>query len=85
MQPDIAYAVHKLTLYTANPTLEHHSTLKQILRYLKGTTTYDITYKRQKYTQTPLIGYANTGFANADEKKLTTSTCFLSTGGAVTW
>ena len=36
MQPDITYAVHKLASYTANPTLEHHSTLKRILRYLKG-------------------------------------------------
>ena len=45
MRPDITNAVHQLTSYTANPTLEHHSALKRILRYLKGTTTYGITYK----------------------------------------
>ena len=66
MQPDIAYAVHKLASYTANPTLEHHSALKRILRYLKGTTTYGITYKRQIYTQTPLIGYMDAGFTNTE-------------------
>ena len=85
MQPDITYMVHKLSLYTANPTLEHYSALKQILRYLKGTTIYDIIYKRQTYTQTPLIGYADSGFANTEEKKSMTGTYFLSAGGAVTW
>ena len=82
---DIAYAVHKLASYTANPTLEHYFTLKGILRYLKGTIMYDITYKQQIYTQTPLIGYVNAGFTNAEQKKSITGTCFLSAGGAVTW
>ena len=77
--------MHKLASYTANPTLEHYFTLKWILRYLKGTTTYGITYKQQIYTQTPFIGYTDAGFTNVEQKKSTTDTCFLSAGGAVTW
>ena len=41
---DISFAVNKLAAYTANPSLQHHSTLKQILRYLAGTKTLGITY-----------------------------------------
>jgi len=40
---DISYAVNKLATYTANPGLQHHSALKQILRYLIGTKTLGIT------------------------------------------
>jgi len=37
--PDIAYVVNRLASYTANPSLQHHTALKWILRYLAGTKT----------------------------------------------
>jgi len=43
-RPDISYAINKLAAYTANPSLQHHSALKWILRYLVGTKTLRITY-----------------------------------------
>jgi len=36
-QPDIAYAINKLTTYTTNPSLQHVGILKCILCYLAGT------------------------------------------------
>src|SRR5882762_9491045 len=45
-QPDISYAINKLGSYTANPSLEHYGSLKQILRYLAGTRDYGITYRK---------------------------------------
>src|ERR1700720_4105 len=45
-RPDISYAVNKLGLYTANPSLEHYGSLKCISRYLAGTREYGITYKK---------------------------------------
>src|SRR5882762_5506472 len=45
-RPDISYAVNKLGLYTANPSLEHYRSLKPILRYLAGTRDYGITYRK---------------------------------------
>ena len=41
---DISYAVNKLATYTANPGLQHHSAIKQILRYPAGMKTLKITY-----------------------------------------
>jgi hypothetical protein len=43
-QPDIAYAVNKLAAYTTNPSVQHYTALKWILRYLAGTKTLGITY-----------------------------------------
>ena len=44
MRLDISYAVNKLAIYTANPGLQHHSTLKWVLRYLVGTKTLGVAY-----------------------------------------
>ena len=34
--PDIIYAMNRLGTYTANPSMQHYSALKQILRYLSS-------------------------------------------------
>jgi hypothetical protein len=43
-RPDIAYAVNRLAAYTANPSMQHSTALKHLLRYLVGTKAYGITY-----------------------------------------
>jgi hypothetical protein len=42
-----AYAVNRLAAYTANPSLEHYGAAKRLLRYIKGTKNYGITYRAQ--------------------------------------
>ena len=37
MQPDIAYAINRLAMYTTNPDLHHLTATKHVLRYLSGT------------------------------------------------
>jgi len=49
MWPDIAYAVNKLAVYTANPSLQHISALKWILHYLARTKSLSITYTLNPY------------------------------------
>ena len=43
-RPDISFAVNRLAAYTANPSIQHVTTLKRILRYLTGTKNLGITY-----------------------------------------
>ena len=43
-RPDIAFAVNKLAVYTANLSLTHYMAAKRILRYLKGTMDLKLTY-----------------------------------------
>jgi hypothetical protein len=41
-RPDIAYAVHQCARFTANPKLSHAEAVKNIVRYLKGTSNLGI-------------------------------------------
>ena len=61
--PDIAFSVNRLASYTANPSMQHQTTLKRILHYLSGTHNYGITYK---YAPGPIIfkGFADAAYDN---------------------
>ncbi|KAG6427555.1 hypothetical protein SASPL_111801 [Salvia splendens] len=43
-QPDITFAVHKLSQYVSKPCDEHWEASEKILRYLKGTPGHDLFY-----------------------------------------
>ena len=79
------FAVHRLASYTGNPSIQHYSMLKRVLRYLVGTRNYGITYRRNLQPSIPFLGYSDTGFANTDERKSMTRMVFLSAGGAICW
>ena len=89
-RPDIAYAVNRLAAYTANPSLQHVSMLKRMLRYLAGTKTHGITYsknhpKRVLDGENLFHGYADAAYANTDDYKSTSGYVFQMGGGAITW
>ena len=87
-RPDIAYAVNKLASFTANPSLQHVSTLKRVLRYLAGTKSYGITYSASqiKNRNTNLFhGYVDTTYVNSNNYKSTSGYVFIAAGGAITW
>ena len=82
---DISYAVNRLASYTANPSLQHHTALKQILQYLSGTRSYGITYRAVDDRPDFFPGYADVAYANADDYKSTSGYVFLVGKGAITW
>ena len=41
---DIAYTVGRLSRYTHNPSIEHWDVISRLLRYLKGTFDYSLSY-----------------------------------------
>ena len=86
-RPDIAYAVNRLAAYTANPSLQHVTALKRVLRYLRGTKDYGITYRKPTNDDQKNMchGYADAAYGNADDYKSTSGYVFLVAGGAVTW
>jgi transposase InsO family protein len=83
-RPDIAFAVNRLASYTANPSMQHQTALKRILRYLAGTRNHGITYK---HTPDPVTfhGYADASYKNRDDGKSTSGYVFIAAGGAITW
>jgi hypothetical protein len=44
MRPDISFAVSKPSRFFSNPRDEHWKALERVMRYLKGTTSYEIHY-----------------------------------------
>jgi len=84
-RPDIAFAVNRLASYTANPSIQHISALKRILRYLAGTKSYGITYTADSDQSNLFHGYADAAYGNLDERKSTTGYVFIAGKGAITW
>ena len=87
-RPDIAYAINRLAAYTANPSLQHSTALKRILRYLKGTKDYGITYQKNLTDQpnpNSFYGFTDAAYANTDDLKSMSGYVFISAGGAIMW
>ncbi|UYV85032.1 hypothetical protein LAZ67_X004343 [Cordylochernes scorpioides] len=60
-RPDIAYAVGILSRYCDNYTRKHWEAGKRVLRYLKSTKDFGITYRS---TGKPLIAFSNASWAS---------------------
>ena len=61
-RPDIAFAVNRLTLFTANPMMCHWTATKHVLRHLKGAKDTVIVYSKSTEdvaTKIHFIGYSN--------------------------
>jgi hypothetical protein len=84
-RPDITFVVNRLAAYTANPSLQHTSALKRVLRYLAGTKSYGIMYGDTRGHPDTFHGYVDAAWANQDERKSTSGYVFLSCGGVITW
>ena len=90
-RPDIAYAVNRLASFTANPSFEHYNAAKRVLRYLKGTQNYEITYRDQNnrligpVDSNIFYGFSDAAFANAEDQKSISRYVFLANMGAITW
>jgi hypothetical protein len=87
-RPDISYAINKLASYMANPSTQHYSALKRLLRYLAGTRNLGITYRKPDDTddnENFFHGFADAAFANADDGKSTSGYVYVASGGAITW
>jgi hypothetical protein len=61
-RPDLAHTVSVVSKYMANPGKYHWDVVKQIFRYLKGTTNYGITFVRQK-SDLSVVGYVDVDYA----------------------
>ena len=82
-RPDIAQAVGVVSRYMANPGKEHQSTVKRILRYVKGTSNAALCYGGSDFT---VRGYVDSDYAgDLDKSKSTSGYVFTIAGGAVSW
>ncbi len=83
-RPDIAYAVGNLAKFNSCPSRVHWTALKRVLRYLKGTMSYGIQYK--KNSGSCVIGFSDADWAgDVNDWKSTSGYLFQMNGGALTW
>ena len=86
-RPDIAFAITTLSQFSSNPGPKHWMAIKRLLRYLRGTLNYSLTYGNIGNHMTPsLIGYCDSDWgSNVDDRRSITGYVFLLSGGAVSW
>ena len=81
---DIAFSVNNLARFNSNPQKEHWTALKQILKYLKGTTNIGILYKQDRSDK--CVGYSDTDWAgDPSDRKSTSGYIFMFRDGPISW
>ena len=82
-RPDISFAVSKLSRFMSNPGDDHWHALERVLRYLRGTMSYGITYSGHPAV---LEGYSDSNWiSDVDVLYATSGYVFTHGGGAVSW
>lgn len=84
-RPDIAYAVNQLSQHLASPTQVHLGAAKHIVRYLKGTISYGLTYRAKGSHNWQLTVYSDSAYANSLKQRSTTGCVFLIGNTPVSW
>ncbi|GKF06622.1 zinc finger, CCHC-type containing protein, partial [Tanacetum coccineum] len=82
-RPDIAFAAGKLNRYTSNPGTQHWQAIQRVLKYIKKTMDYKLTY-----TSYPSVleGYIDASWiSNCEDNSSTSSWVFLLGEGAISW
>jgi hypothetical protein len=84
-RPDLAFAISCLSRHLQNLSKEHETAAKRVLRYLKGTQHYGLTF--QYNLNEPIVfGYSDTDWAgDADTRRSTSGYSFFVAGGLVSW
>ncbi|XP_065213277.1 uncharacterized protein LOC135840583 [Planococcus citri] len=82
-RPDIMFAINWLSRKQCNPTQADWQAVKQIFRYLKGTTRLGLKYTG---TQKGIVGHSDASFGDCDDtKKSTAGVLVRLNGDLVTW
>lgn len=83
---DITYAVIKLSRYATNPSEIHIIALKRILKYLKTTKHYVLSFNLNNDLSNYLIGYCDADYAgDINTAKSTSGYIFFYANGLISW
>ena len=85
-RPNIAFAMCQVAKFCSSPTNEHWTAVKHILRYLKGTPKYGLSYSRNYDINGALIGYSDVDWGgDVNDRKSTSGYLFMINGAAISW
>ena len=87
-RPDIAHAVGVLSRFMSKPGKEHWRAVKQVFRYLRGTSDYGLCYQGRLRLDRVLdiCSFVDADWArDLDQRQSTSGYVFNLFGGAVSW
>ncbi|GJW01050.1 ribonuclease H-like domain, reverse transcriptase, RNA-dependent DNA polymerase [Tanacetum coccineum] len=83
-RPDLSYSVGLLSRFMQEPREQHMKAIRQVLRYVKGTKDYGITYKHNGGNK--IYGYIDSSYGvNTQEGKGTTGIIFYYGESPISW
>ena len=83
-RPNVCLAISLAGRYQSNPGVDHWTTVKNILKYLKRTKDMFLVYGGEK--ELVVNGYVDARFdTDPDDSKSQTGYVFILNGGAVSW
>nr|GEW78634.1 ribonuclease H-like domain, reverse transcriptase, RNA-dependent DNA polymerase [Tanacetum cinerariifolium] len=83
-RPDLSYSVGLLSRFMQEPNEQHMKAIRQILRYVKGTKDYGITYKHNGGNK--IQGFSDSSYGvNTQEGKGTTGIIFYYGESPISW
>ena len=83
-RPDLSFSVGVLSRYMQDPKESHGVALKQVLRYLKGTTALGLSFKATRKLE--LVGFNDSSHnVDADDGKSTTGHVFYLDQNPISW
>ena len=85
-RPDLQFCTNELSKHMSNPGLTHWLAAKRVLRYLKGTSSLGLTYKRGTVNPNRLVAYADADWATCPETRRSVGAyVVLLNGACVSW
>jgi hypothetical protein len=92
-RPDLAFAIGQLTRFNSNPGPQHVAVLKRVLRYLRSSIDFELTYgagssgsSGSSDAKLAVFGYCDSDWgASIDDRRSVSGSVFSIAGGAVTW
>ena len=83
-RPGLSYSIGVLSRYMLDPKESHDAALKHVLRYLKGTLSYGLNYKRS--SKAKLLGYSDSSLnVDVDDGRSITGHMFYLEESPITW
>ncbi|KAD3337749.1 hypothetical protein E3N88_33269 [Mikania micrantha] len=83
-RPYLSYAVNQVSQFLHAPSIDHFQSVKRILRYVKGTISFGLTYSRPHTTS--IVGYSDADWARCLETRRSTYGYSIFLGGnLVSW
>ena len=83
-RPNMMYVISLISRFMERPIEQHLQAAKRVLRYLKGTVSFGLFYR--KGGKEELIGYTDSDYARVqDDRKSTSGYVFMLSSGTVSW